>query len=118
VAKPPEPLAEMLPLATLVVEASVVEVKRTGPPQPRPPNADEHRDVGTMSPDQDLVLEIVRVLKGSHADKMITVTKPIAPYAVKVGTKGAWLLDDKNVILGRYGPDSWHISRVEAALKT
>ena len=116
-AKPPEPLREMLPLASLVVEASVVEVKSTGPAQPRPPKADEHKDVGVMAPEQEIVLEIVRVLKGTHPDNTITVKKPIAPYAVKVGTKGAWLVDANHVILGRYGPDSWHITRVVEALQ-
>lgn len=110
-ARPPEPLDEMLPKASLVIEATVVEVKRTGPPQPRPEHADEWRDVGTMAPEQELVLEIARVIKGAHADKTITVTKPVAPYAVKVGTTGPWLLDENHVVLGRYGPDSWHISR-------
>jgi hypothetical protein len=119
-AKPPEPLAEMLPTATLVVEAVVAQVLSTGP-RPLQPEADakpkDHTDRGILSAPQTLTLEVMRVLKGKHAGKTITVEKPAAPYSLMPGASGAFLLDEKNVILGRYGPDSWHITRVEAALK-
>ena len=120
-AKPPEPLADMLPLAGLVVDAIVKEVVSTGPATARPAGVDEHaKDVGTVAPEQVIVLEVKRVLKGAHSGPTIEVQKPLAPYSVKVGTAGAWLLDTngaKPVVMGRYGPDSWHITRVEAALK-
>lgn len=117
-AKPPEPLATVLPLAALVVEASVAQVLSTGAPIPRPDKPASHRDVGAQSPEQVLVLDVSRVLKGAHAAKTLQVKKPVAPYAVKVGTTGAWLVDEHGVLLGRYGPDSWPLAKVEAALLT
>jgi hypothetical protein len=119
-AKPPEPLQEVLPKAALVVDARVKEVVSTAPPIARPDAPEEWRDVGVMSSEQVLVLEIARVLKGTLASKTVTVKKPVAPYAVKVGTKGAWLLDTSGgeiTVLGRYGPDSWNMERVEDALR-
>lgn len=115
-AKPPEPLAEVLPQAALVVEATVAKVVSTGAPTPQPEKPADHRDVGAQAPEQMLVLDVTRVLKGAHAGKTLEVRKPVAPYAVKEGTKGAWLVDKDGVVLGRYGPDSWPLSRVEAAL--
>ena len=120
-AKPPEPLHEMLPRASLVVDASVREVLSTG--APLAPPADKPAtwsDKGTMNSEQVLVLDVARVLKGAHAGGTVTVTKPVAPYAVKAGTKGAWLLEAVAggfVVLGRYGPDTWALAQVEEALK-
>jgi hypothetical protein len=119
-AKPPEPLVELLPLAQLVVEAAVESIVSTGPAPPKVDNPDRHKDVGSMAAEQLVVLRIVRVLRGTCASATLTVKKPLAPYAVKVGTTGAWLLQSTEaepLVLGRYGPDSWHISRVEAALR-
>src|SRR5262245_32640138 len=112
----------MLPTADLVVEATVKEVVSTGPATQRPAGVEaSHKDVGTMSPQQTVILDVKRVLKGALADTTLQVLKPLAPYAVKVGTSGAWLLEMNGpvpVVMGRYGPDSWHISRVEQALKS
>jgi hypothetical protein len=114
-AKPPEPLSEMLPLAAVVVEARVARVLSTGAPAPRPEAPAGHRDVGMTAPEQTLVLEVARVLKG-EAGATLEVKKPAAGYAVAEGTKGAWLIDANGVVLGRYGPDSWPLARVTAAL--
>jgi hypothetical protein len=118
-AKPPEPLEEMLPHATLVVIAKVARVVSTGAPlPPLPPTEEPKSDRGARSPEQKLELDVIKVLKGTGtALESIEVTKPVAPYAVKEGTQGAWLIDKDNVVLGRYGPDSWRASHVEAALK-
>ena len=116
-AKPPEPLQELLPSAVLVVHAAVKEVVATGPAIAAPDKPAEWTDKGTQSPSQQLVLEVSRVLKGALADKTVTVTKPVAGYAVKVGTAGAWLVDASNTVLGRYGPDTWALAKVEEACK-
>src|SRR5688572_26042456 len=122
-AKPPEPLDEVLPRATLVVEAVVAQVLSVGP-RPHQPEVDQKPDSwtdrGVLSAPQTLVLEIMRVLKGAHAEKTITVEKPAAGYSLLAGNRGPFLLDTSGkiaVILGRYGPDSWPMTKVEAALK-
>ena len=120
-AKPPEPLEEMLPQATLVVIAKVARVVSTGAPLPPLPPTDEPKsDRGARSPEQKLELDVIKVLKGTLANDQasaLVVTKPVAPYAVREGTQGAWLIDANGIVLGRYGPDSWRPSHVEAALK-
>lgn len=118
-AKPPEPLEEMLPDAALVVVAKVARVVSTGKPLPPLPASEEPKsDRGARSPEQTVELDVIKVLKGDlQGDGALTVTKPVAPYAVAEGTKGAWLIDKDGVVLGRYGPDSWRQSFVEAALR-
>jgi hypothetical protein len=109
----------MLPLATLVVIAKVARVVSTGPAlAPLPPTDKPKSDRGAKSPEQQLELDVIKVLKGTPADaSALVVTKPVAPYAAQEGTQGAWLIDANGVVLGRYGPDSWRASHVEAALK-
>jgi hypothetical protein len=117
VAKPPEPLEEMLPKATLVVLATVKRVVSTGAPLPPLPEHEGHKsDIGARSPEQTLELEVNSVLKGQH-EGLLTVKKPIAGYSVREGTTGAWLIDDSGTVLGRYGPDSWRAQHVQDALK-
>ena len=121
-AKPPEPLEEIFPLTSIIVDAEVKEVKSTEPADPKQEGA----------PPQVLVLTIKKIVRGtaklSDAEKQaneIVVTKPRAPYAVRAGIKGPWLLsvDEKTgarTVLGRYGPDSWRMDKIEeklAALK-
>lgn len=116
-AKPPEPLHEVLPQAELIVVATVTCVRSTGLPLPALPARDQHHsDVGARAPEQTLELAVERVLKGKHQGSL-TVTKPIAGYSVREGTTGAWLIDATGVVLGRYGPDSWRAALVESALK-
>ncbi len=116
-AKPPEPLHEIIPLATLVVEATVKEVTATGPTPPPPDKPATWSDKGTLNPSQELVLDVARVLRGTLDGATVTARKPEAGYMVKVGVKGAWLIDADGVVLGRYGPDTWTLDKVEAACK-
>lgn len=129
-AKPPEPLEEILPLTSLIVDAVVVEVLE----------APVAREVSTeKSPKQIVVLEVNRVVRGAlpaaaspkeaaDAPKdaasgrvRLVVTKPASAYTLRVGVKGPWLLalDGKTgerTILGRYGPDSYTFEKIEAKL--
>lgn len=117
-AKPPEPLEEILPKTSLIIDAVVVEVKAEGP------------DLDRDSPDvprQVVVLSVNRVVRGTLSPEeqkslKIVVTKPKAPYKLRVGVKGPWLLEmnassGERIILGRYGPDSWSFEKIEAKLK-
>jgi hypothetical protein len=117
-AKPPEPLEEILPATSLIVDAAVVELKAEDPV------TDPKSEV---IPRQVVVLEVSRVLRGKLGDDekaamKIVVTKPPAPYKLRLGVKGPWLLavDGKSgekTILGRYGPDSWTFEKIELKLK-
>jgi len=99
-ALPPEPLAEMLPAARLVVVATVAGRQ--------------------VAPRQQVTLTITRVLRGP-ALQSITVFKPAGGYALSAGNHGPFLLDGTThgaTILGRYGPDTWRLQDIEAALRT
>ena len=121
-AKPPEPLQEILPKASLIVEAEVSAVLSTGqapPPVSTPPG---YTSAGHQVASQQVELQITRVIKGSLADatKKLVVYKPVATYALRVGNKGPFLLQtqgDDWQILGRYGPDSYALNVIEQALK-
>jgi hypothetical protein len=116
-AKPPEPLEEIFPQTSVIVDAVVVEMKSE--------EADTDKtthDIGK----QVVVLQVNRVIRGalSDADKKtmkIVVTKPKAPYKLRVGVKGPWLLavdakTGERTILGRYGPDSWSFEKIDKKL--
>jgi len=125
-AMPPEPIDSVLFDAKAVVVGEVVAVITEGEPVAKktPPKKD-HKDVGNLAAWQKLSLRIDDVLlagldvkKGGSVD----VLKPEGHYGLPVGAKGVFLLgaagaDGLPVILGRYGPDSYRLDVVEAALK-
>ncbi|HEY4220162.1 MAG TPA: hypothetical protein VGO62_02450, partial [Myxococcota bacterium] len=120
-AEPPEPLAELLALATLVVIAEVTRVVKLGPAPPAPENAANLQkgatSVGWVSPSETLRLKVTRVLRGDvQVNAELTVEKPVAPYLLKAGFSGPFLVDANKKILGRYGPDSHALAKIEAAL--
>lgn len=116
-AKPPEPLEEIFPLTALILDAEVHEVRRTDP------DDDPH---GKDVPRQVVVLTVKRVLRGAlSADeektRQVVASKPKAPFTLKVGVKGPYLLavdakTGERTILGRYGPDSWSFEKIERKL--
>ena len=115
-ALPPEPLREVLPKATWVVDAEVVEVIKQGPPPEKKQARAGATSTGQKTASQTVKLKIKRVLKGEQVKELI-VEKPEAGYALRAGNKGPFLIDDSKIILGRYGPDSYAFSKLEAALK-
>lgn len=119
-AKPPEPLEEVFPQTTVILDAHVVAVVSE-----EKPSAPDAPDV----PRQVVTLEVNRVVrgalppsKGPKAAKIrVDVVKPVSVYKLRAGVKGAWLLahDAKSgelKILGRYGPDSWTLAKIEEKL--
>ena len=75
-AKPPEPIEEVLPQATWVVEAEVAEVLSTGPKPPAPPNAKPGAtSVGYKSASQQVKLKVTNVLRGEKTSELV-VQKP------------------------------------------
>src|SRR5260221_424003 len=117
---PPQPIEEVLPKAVLIIDGEVKEVVSTGPAPKKVEARAGASDTGQKTAAQVVKLEVKRVLKGKTDAKEIVVEKPEAGYALRAGNKGPFLLDATRpnpVILGRYGPDSYAFSRIEAALK-
>ncbi|MBI5479868.1 MAG: hypothetical protein HY906_13470 [Deltaproteobacteria bacterium] len=115
-AKPPEPIEEVLPQAVMIVDAEVAEVLKTGPQPPKkeaPPHA---TSVGRKVASQTVKLKVKRVIKGDKVTELV-VEKPEAGYSLRAGNHGPFLIDSSKTILGRYGPDSWSFDRIEKALK-
>jgi hypothetical protein len=115
-AKPPEPLEEVLPNAVFVVDAEVIAVLTNGPLPARKAAPAGATSVGNNAQAQTVKLKINRVLRGKQVSELV-VEKPEAGYALTAGNHGPFLIDDTNTILGRYGPDSYAFTKIEAALK-
>ena|SRR5437764_122792 len=119
-AKPPEPIEEVLPKAVLVIDGEVTEVISSGPAPKKVEAPAGASDTGQKTASQVVKLAVKRVLKGATVAKEIVVEKPEAGYALRAGNKGPFLLDGTRpnpIILGRYGPDSYAFTKIEAALK-
>ena len=119
-ALPPEPIEVVLPKAVWVVEGEVKEVVSSGPAVAKVNAPPGTTDTGLKVASQVVKLTIRRVLRGEPDTRELTAEKPVAGYALRAGNRGPFLLDGTSptpVILGRYGPDSWALARIEAALK-
>jgi hypothetical protein len=117
---PPEPIEEVLPKAVLVLDAEVKEVLSMGPAPKKVEARAGASDTGQKTASQVVKLAVKRVLKGKTDVKELVVEKPEGGYALRAGNHGPFLLDGTRpnpVILGRYGPDSYAFSKIEAALK-
>ena len=119
-AKPPEPLEEIFPHTTVILDAVVTNV--VSEDKPKAPDA-------TEVPKQVVTLEVNRLVRGAlppskgpkAAKVTVNVVKPVSVYKLRAGVKGAWLLahDAKTgelTILGRYGPDSWTFEKIDEKL--
>jgi hypothetical protein len=118
-ALPPEPLQDVLPQAAVVVEAEVVEVVSSAAPVAQAPQAPGVTGGSHKVAAQVVKLRITRVLKGDVKGELL-VDKPEGDYALKAGNKGPFVLAKGTahlVILGRYGPDTWRVDALEAALR-
>jgi hypothetical protein len=116
-AKPPEPIEDVIPNAAWVVDAEVTEVLSTGPQPPKVEAKPGATSTGQKTASQTVKLKIKRVLHGEKIAEIV-VEKPEAQYALKPGNHGPFLIDATKTILGRYGPDSYSFERIEKALAT
>ena len=116
-AKPPEPIEDVIPNAAWVVDAEVTEVLSTGPQPPKVDAKPGATSTGQKTASQTVKLKIKRVLHGEKIAEIV-VEKPEAQYALKPGNHGPFLIDSTKTILGRYGPDSYSFERIEKALAT
>jgi hypothetical protein len=108
-AHPPAPLPEVLPRATLVFTGEVTEIVESDPPHAK-------GAVGQQAPRQVVKLEVAEVLFGQiEVGALIEAIKPQAGYALRMGNHGPFLLDNENIILGAYGPDSYSIEALRQA---
>src|SRR4051812_40727371 len=100
-ALPPEPLDDVLRCATMIVEAEVTGVRdlERWPVDPKNGPVDAAAD----RPAQEVTLHIARVLRGDAAAHDIVVKKPPSAYVLRVGVRGAFLVDTGSMLLGRYG---------------
>ena len=114
-AKPPEPIEDVMPNATWVVDAEVTEVLATGPQPAKVDAKPGATSTGQKTASQTVKLKIKRVMFGEKVAELV-VEKPEAQYALKPGNHGPFLIDATKTILGRYGPDSYSLERIEKAL--
>jgi hypothetical protein len=114
-AKPPEPIEDVLPNAQWVVDAEVTEVVSTGPAPAKVQAAPGATSTGQKSASQTVKLKVKRVLRGADIQELV-VEKPEAGYSLRAGNHGPFLIDSTKMILGRYGPDSYSFDRLEKAL--
>jgi hypothetical protein len=121
VAQRPEPLDELLQKAVTIVVGVVTRVLKIGPRPPPPPGAAKlpkgATSVGYVNALETVQIKIERVLRGGvKVGEEIVAEKPVAPYALKIGDRGPFMLDEDHQILGRYGPDSHPVEKIEKAL--
>lgn len=108
-AKPPEPIDEVLPAAHAAVLAEVSRVLVQDPQQPSTGDP-----LATSTPHaaarQVVELKISKVLFGAaRVGATVQVIKPEGAYALRAGNHGPFVLSgqDPVEILGRFGPDTW-----------
>jgi hypothetical protein len=120
---PPEPIDEMLPMADAVVIARVVQIvhrdQQAFVPEVQLGVADTPREL----PLQIVSLDIQEVLSGEifRVGQIIEVLKPPGAYALRPDVTGPFLLmhregDPRPIIIGRYGPDSYSLHVIKAAI--
>lgn len=108
-AKPPEPIDEVLPGANAAVLA---EVSRVIIQDPQQPYTGDPMATSTPHPAarQVVELKVSKVLFGSaQAGATVKAVKPAGAYALRPGNHGPFVLGGKDPleILGRFGPDTW-----------
>ncbi|MEW5737818.1 MAG: hypothetical protein AB1938_02770 [Myxococcota bacterium] len=120
-AKPPEPIDEVLPGADAAVLAEVTRVVQQ---DPQKPYTGDPMATSTPHPAarQVVELKVSKVLFGSLAKAGGTVqaVKPEGAYALRAGNHGPFVLKsagEKVEILGRFGPDTWPEGLVSQAAK-
>jgi hypothetical protein len=116
-ARPPEPIEDVLPNAQWVVDAVVTAVLSRGPAPLKVPAAPGATSTGQKSAAQTVKLRVGRVLRGAPVKELV-VEKPESGYLLRPGHHGPFLIDSTRMVLGRYGPDSYSLACIERALAT
>ncbi|MHB8877655.1 MAG: hypothetical protein ACYC8T_28520 [Myxococcaceae bacterium] len=120
-AKPPEPIDEVLPGADAAVLAEVTKIVVQDPQKPStaPPGFTSTPETAAR---QVVELKVSKVLFGSlgKAGGTLEVVKPEGAYALRPGNHGPFVLGAVGggvQILGRFGPDTWPEGLVVQAAK-
>jgi hypothetical protein len=119
-AKPPEPIEEVLPAAEAAVIAEVTRVVQQSPQQSYPQS--QETSLPTTAARQVVELKVSKVLFGSlaTAGALVQAVKPEGAYALRAGNHGPFVLTKSDAgveILGRYGPDTWPEAAVQQAAR-
>ena len=112
-ALPPAPLATVLPDATWVIDATVVEIVSPGLAPAGSPHSEP--------PEQLVRLRVNEVVFGPALGATVTVRKPEGDYLLRVGVTGPYLLKASkphSEILGRYGPDTYSMEEIRTELSS
>jgi hypothetical protein len=116
-AKPPEPIDEVLPAAQSAVLATVTRIVEQSPQPALERSLETSRP--TSAAKQVVELQVTKVLFGAvESGAKVQVIKPEGAYALREGNTGPFLLGNTDAgveILGRYGPDTWPEAAVKQA---
>ena len=115
-AKPPEPIEEVMPAAEAAVLAEVTQVLAQEPQAPVPDT--QATSTPHQAAQQLVELKVTSVVFGT-VGATVKAIKPAGAYALRAGNHGPFVLgkDERGatVILGRYGPDTWSEAAVRAS---
>lgn len=122
---PPEPIDEVLPDAASAVLGEVTAILAEDEQAPFPkPEVEGMTDVPGEVAGQTVALRVDKVLFGTaKVGELVEALKPAGDYKLRVGNKGPFLLGSPpagakhQVILGRYGPDTYPEDLIEVAAK-
>lgn len=118
-AKPPEPIVELLAECDAIFVGEVVELLSLGKPPKQVPSAIRGIpgavDVPTLLPSQRLKIRVERVLHGRVQGEVVELDKPEGVYTLRKGNRGPFFIKAGSII-GRYGPDTYNEPRIVAAL--
>lgn len=109
-AKPPEPIEDVLPGAQAAVIAEVTRVLQQAPQQAYERSLET--SLPTTAARQVVELKVTSVLFGAvgSVGQVFQAVKPEGAYALRAGNHGPFVLSQSKEgveILGRYGPDTW-----------
>ena len=121
-AKPPEPIDEVLPDATAAVIADVGRIVAQDPQKPAPKAPPGTTDLPHDAARQVVELKVKESLFGPHRPgEVLEAEKPAGAYTLRSGVTGPFILASQKgkaaVILGRYGPDTYPVDLIKAAAK-
>lgn len=114
-ALPPEPIDELLAMAVTIVVAEVISVAPTAVGPARKGAVNVAIGLGPKQPEAKVRLKIEETLRGDAVGEL-EVLKPESTYALVPGSKGPFLLDRAQHILGRHGPDNYSVEALTHAL--
>lgn len=123
-AMPPDPIDEVLPQADAAYVAEVTQILHQDEQEKVPELSDPGDvDIPRDLPAQTVELRIAERLFGDLAGvgDTITVSKPAGEYVLRAGVQGPFLLarqdDNTPVIIGLYGPDTYSLRVLKAAIQ-